>query len=73
MKSLDEAIKECEEQAGELIILASWLKELKQFKNENEKNGECRHCKHRAKGENESPCNICKNNYINMYERGIEE
>ena len=37
MKSLDEAIKECEEQAGELIRLASWLKELKEHKEKETK------------------------------------
>ena len=66
MSALNEQeAEDCRECAKEHEQLASWLKELKDYR---EGLRTCENCKHELKPENEYPCSICKCNHPNKFE-----
>lgn len=50
--------------------IADWLKELQAYK---EDRVGCEFCKHQDKLEKERPCSLCKHNFMDMFESGVEE
>lgn len=50
--------------------LASWLEELKDYR---EGKRTCENCKQQNKAENQYPCSVCRCNHPNMFEWESEE
>ena len=66
----DEQKEECRECAEEHRQLAKWLNELKAYKDARVG---CEYCKDRYRERHERPCSLCKRNFVDMFEREIND
>lgn len=61
---------ECLECAKEHRQLAEWLKELKDYKDARVG---CEYCKHNYREQHERPCSLCQRNFMDMFEREVND